>query len=84
MNCPLCDTPMESGNLTISGTGLGSLFVGLSYQHCWFEPENGPSQVVVSNKLGARATDPGCESFREAYRCSKCFTVVAPGERNGN
>lgn len=80
MNCPLCQTPMDAGNLTIRGTGVGFLFFGLSYQHCWFEPLNGPSQVVVSNKLGARATHPSCGAFREAFHCSKCLTLIAPGE----
>ncbi len=80
MNCPYCNTLMVDGNLALRGTGWGFLFFGWSYQHCWFIPEDGESEVVVSNKLGPRASHPGCSSNRVAHRCPACFTLIAPGE----
>jgi len=71
---------MAPGNLTVRGTGWGFLLVGLSFQHCWFVPESGPDEVVVSNRFGKQATHPSSGSYRMAHRCSACYTVVAPGE----
>lgn len=79
MNCPLCQAEMERGNLEIRGTGWGFMFFGLSYQHCWFVPEDGDSEIVVSNAIGRGATHPASGAFRDAFRCPECFTLVAPG-----
>jgi len=80
MDCPFCNTQMEPGNLTVRGTGCGLLLFGLSYQHCWFDPEEGQAELFVSNKIGRMATHPSCGSYREASRCPECYTVVAPGD----
>lgn len=80
MNCPYCNALMAKGNLTVRGTGWGFLSIGWSYQHCWFTSEDGQEEVVVSNRLGRRATHPSCASNRFAYRCPAGFTLVAPGE----
>ncbi len=60
---------MEDGVVSIHGTALGFIFVGLSYQNLYFEPEYGKEQKVL-----------GCNEEAQALKCIKCNTVTIKRE----
>src|SRR5262245_43633147 len=68
-SCPACGAAMEAGKVSVHGTLLGFLFVGMSYQHCWFRPAaSEDEQVVVQSGRS-----------RRACRCSSCgFIGIEP------
>jgi hypothetical protein len=67
MNCPACGTEMRRGQVSVHGTALGFLFIGLSHQHCWFEEfERNTKEKVIVPSNGSR---PACS-------CPKCSAVV--------
>lgn len=69
MKCPQCFGEMQPGKLAVHGTFIGFLFVGWSYQHCWWQPAGDSGQEVefVSSN-----------GSRVAHRCEKCRMVLVP------
>lgn len=63
--CPICKSEMEPGRVAVHGTFWGALLVGMSYQHCWFQPLDGRPEIVVVDSGGAHT---GC-------RCPQCGFV---------
>ena len=64
--CPLCGTELEAGSVTVHGTLWGFLLVGLSYEHCWFQPASGAEETVVLSS----------KDSRDACRCLQCGFVA--------
>lgn len=48
--CPLCQSEIEQGVVSVHGTFLGYLLVGMSYQHCWFKGDESNEEVVLRSK----------------------------------
>jgi hypothetical protein len=71
VNCPACGGELQRGLVSVHGTFWGFLLVGLSYQHCWFEPAGGGVEDVVIPSGGAK----------NGWRCPDCgFIGIAGGE----
>ena len=70
-SCPLCEGEIESGSVSVHGTFAAFLFVGFSFQHCWFTGPDGKEQVV----LGSRGR-------RRGFRCKACGFVGMFGEES--
>jgi hypothetical protein len=66
--CPKCGGEVEVGHVEIHGTFWGFVFVGFSYQHCWFVPAGRTEEIVLRT-----------EEKQEACRCTKCGTLVIAG-----
>jgi hypothetical protein len=70
-SCPMCDGEIERGTVSVHGTLAGFLFVGMSYQNCYFKGEDSKEQVV----LGSRYRKSG-------FRCKACGFVGMFGEQS--
>jgi hypothetical protein len=69
VECPLCSAELELGRVTVHGTFWGFLFVGFSYQNCWFEPADGSPEIIAVDSCGAR----------HGFRCRQCgFIGIRP------
>jgi hypothetical protein len=69
MKCPKCSADMIGGKLAVHGTFWGFLFLGWSYQPCWWQPGGDPGKeekLIEAN--GAR----------EAFRCASCRMIIIP------
>src|SRR6218665_3299921 len=66
-NCFACGGEFEIGKLSVHGTMLGALLVGMSYQHCWFRPTQGTEDIVINSG-----------GYRAAYRCKECGFIGIP------
>ena len=69
MKCPKCSADMIGGKLAVHGTFWGFIFVGWSYQPCWWQPEGDPGKeekLIEAN--GAR----------DAFRCASCRMIIIP------
>jgi hypothetical protein len=70
LQCPACGCDLEKGLVSVHGTFWGFMLVGMSHQHCWFEPDGGAEAVVVPS---GRA--------RRGWRCPGCgFVGIAGGK----
>ena len=63
-SCPVCNGEIERGSVSVHGTLLGFLFVGMSYQNCWFKGQGKKEQVVVFSGQQTRG-----------FRCATCGFV---------
>lgn len=70
VRCPLCGGHLDAGHVSIDGGFVGFLFVGLSWQHLWFQPQGHAATRV-------RVLSPSRD--RRAWRCTACGAVVVPG-----
>lgn len=70
--CPACGGEVEAGHVEIHGTFWGFVFVGFSYQHCWFVPEGRREEIALRT-----------DEKRRAHRCAKCGTLVIVGVNVG-
>ena len=71
LKCPKCSADMIGGKLAVHGTFWGFIFVGWSYQPCWWQPEGDPGKeekLIEAN--GAR----------DAFRCASCRMIIIPEE----
>jgi rubredoxin len=69
--CPACGGELQPGLVSVHGTFWGFLLVGLSHQHCWFEPTGDGIEGVVIPSGGAK----------NGWRCQGCgFVGVQGGE----
>lgn len=62
--CPLCQSELEQGFVSVHGTLLGYLLVGMSYQHCWFKGDESGDEVVLKSR-----------ERRQAFKCQACGFV---------
>ena len=63
--CPMCRAATVPGRVTVHGTVLSFLCVGLSYEHGWFQPAVGGPEV---DRLATGEHCPVC-------RCPRCGFV---------
>ena len=71
-SCPACGGEFEAGHVEIHGTFWGAIFVGFSYQHCWFVPEGRGEEIALRT-----------DEKRKAHRCARCGTLVILGAKAG-
>ena len=58
---------MNRGKVSVHGTLAGFLFVGASYQHCWFKDfERDKKEQIIVESNGSR----------KSFRCPECGAVV--------
>jgi DNA-directed RNA polymerase subunit RPC12/RpoP len=65
VTCPYCGGEMVPGTATVAGTLLGFLFVGLSYQHLWFQRDDLPKQRIITSN-----------DERPGHQCTECGAVL--------
>jgi hypothetical protein len=65
----MCEGEIELGSVSVHGTIWGFVFVGMSYQHCWFEGIGTKEQVVLGSRLR-----------RSGMRCKACGFVGMYGD----
>ena len=68
MQCPTCATMMDKGEVSIHGTPLGFLFVGISYQKLWFLCRGSKQKVLI-----------GAWGKARAFHCPNCAATFLPG-----
>ena len=68
--CPDCGESMEVGVVGVHGELWAFLFVGWSYQHCWFQSGDTETKVIRSGR------------GRRGHRCPKCGYVGISGGRD--
>jgi predicted RNA-binding Zn-ribbon protein involved in translation (DUF1610 family) len=71
MKCPYCGGEMVPGAAYISGTLLGMLFIGLSYQHLWFRRLDGSRKEKIIHSNDERA----------GHQCIQCGAVLVHRQR---
>lgn len=69
MHCPTCGSTMAEGEVSIHGTPLGFLFVGISYQKLWFLQRGFRKEALIPawGKAGA-------------FHCRDCGATFLPGK----
>jgi len=73
MNCPTCNIEMTDGTVTVRGTLLGFLAVGMSHQNLYFnrlKPKN------VGDSASKKIVGSG--NIHAAYHCEECGLVAIP------
>jgi hypothetical protein len=68
--CPECGESMEPGVVGVRGELWAFLFVGWSYQHCWFRSDDAETKVIRSGR------------GRRGHRCPKCGYVGISGGKD--
>ena len=68
--CPDCGESMEPGVVGVHGELWAFLFIGLSYQHCWFRSGDAETKLIRSGR------------GRRGHRCPKCGYVGISGGKD--
>ena len=68
--CPECGESMEPGVVGVHGELWALLFVGWSYQHCWFRSGDAETKVIRSGR------------GRRGHRCPECGYVGISGGKD--
>jgi hypothetical protein len=68
--CPECSESMEPGVVGVHGEMWAFLFIGWSYQHCWFRSGDTETKVISSGR------------GRRGHRCLKCGYVGITGGKD--
>ncbi len=75
--CPNCgEATLVNGSVTLKGTRLGLLTIGLSAQHLWWEDE----QRQGRDRLLVLAS----QDERDALGCTSCAAVVVLPRQQGS
>jgi hypothetical protein len=71
LTCPVCAGVMHPGIVSVHGTLIGFMVVGMSHEHCWFEPKGDIEEHIV--------IPSGCA--KDGWRCLRCgFVGIGAGE----